>query len=57
LFFLGHNLLTTNTRKPINGSKYADFRLDFLQKRKKKLPLAVEAKDQVMLAKKGKTYT
>jgi len=50
-------LLTTNTRKPINGSKYADFRLDFLQKRKKNLPLAVEAKDQVMLAKKGKTYT
>jgi len=27
-------LLTTNAKKPVNGSKDADFRLDFLEKHK-----------------------
>jgi len=38
LWFLGGNLLTTNTRRPIKGSKDTDFRLVFKKKKQKISP-------------------
>jgi len=54
LWFLVYNLLTTNARKPVKGSKDADFRRVFF-KRSTKLPLAVEAQGLIKWAKRLKS--
>lgn len=47
-WFLDHNLLTTNARRTIKGSKYEDFRLIYLFKETKQLFVVHGAQGQVI---------